>query len=85
MMRMSFLQGKSDNRMFEVYKIEIPSLAPGEKIPLVISSAYVDCLIPHPAIVAQDAKQYLVYSGEKYTPTLYATLKQKTKIKYCAR
>src|SRR5271170_4793843 len=30
-------------RIFDVYKIEIPSLAPGEKITLVISSAYVDC------------------------------------------
>lgn len=68
-------------RMFDVYKIEIPSLAPGERIPLVISSAYVDCLTPYPTIVAQDAKQYLLYSGEKYTPTLYTTLKQKTKIK----
>ena len=64
-----------------MYKVQIPSLAPGEKIPLVISTAYVDCLIPYPAIVAQDAKQYLLYSGEKYTPTLYPTLKQKTKIK----
>ena len=64
-----------------MYKIEIPSLAPGEKIPLVISSAYVDSLTPYPSIVTQDAKQYLLYDGQKYTPALYTTLKQKTKIK----
>ena len=65
-----------------MYKIQIPELSPGEKISLVISSAYVDCLTPHPSIVKQDEKQFLVYSGEKYVPTLYSTLKQKTKFKY---
>jgi len=55
---------------------------PGEKLPLVVSSAYINCLKPYPAIVAQDAKQYLLYTGEKYVPTLYSTLKQKTNIKY---
>jgi len=55
---------------------------PGEKIPLVVSSAYINCLKPYPSIVAQGAKQYLLYTGEKYVPTLYSTLKQKTNIKY---
>ena len=64
-----------------MYKIQIPELSPGEKISLVISSAYVDSLSPLPAIVTQDENQYLLYSGEKYTPTLYTTLKQKTKLK----
>ena len=57
-------------------------MIPGEKIPLVVSSAYINCLKPYPGIVAQDAKQYLLYTGEKYVPTLYTTLKQKTNIKY---
>ena len=47
-----------------------------------VSTAYVDSLTPYPAIVAQDASQYLLWTGEKYTPTFYTTLKQKTKIKY---
>lgn len=68
--------------ILQVYKIDIPELHPGEKISLVISSAYVDSLTPYPAIVEQDERQYLLYSGEKYTPTLYTTLKQKTKLKY---
>jgi oligosaccharyltransferase complex subunit alpha (ribophorin I) len=68
-------------RLLQIYKITIPELSPGEKISLMISSAYVDCLTPYPAILNQDAKQYAIYSGEKYTPTLYTTLKQKTKIK----
>ena len=57
-------------------------MGPGEKISLVISSAYVDSFTPYPAIVKQDEMQYLLYTGEKYTPTLYTTLKQKTKLKY---
>jgi Ribophorin I len=65
-----------------VYKVELPELGPGEKISLVISTAYVDCLTPYPAIVKQAEKQFLLYTGEKYTPTLYTTMKQKTKIKY---
>jgi len=56
-------------------------LKAGEKISLVISAAYVDSLTPYPAVVLQEGKQYLLYTGEKYTPTLYSTLKQKTKIK----
>ena len=70
------------SRLLQVYKVQLPELKAGEKISLVISTAYVDCLTPYPAIVAQDGKQYLLYNGEKYAPTLYATLKQKTKIKY---
>lgn len=73
----------SKNRLLQVYKVQLPELKAGEKISLVISTAYVDCLTPYPAIVAQDAKQYILYKGEKYAPTLYTTLKQKTKIKYC--
>jgi oligosaccharyltransferase complex subunit alpha (ribophorin I) len=65
--------------------VQIPELKPEEKISLVISSAYVDSLTPYPAIVAQDGKQYLLYKGEKYAPTLYTTMKQKTKIKYLIR
>jgi hypothetical protein len=68
-----------------VYKIQLPELASGEKISLVISTAYIDSLSPYPTVVAQDASQYLLYTGEKYTPTFYTTLKQKTKIKYHLR
>jgi oligosaccharyltransferase complex subunit alpha (ribophorin I) len=68
-------------RTLQLYKIGIPSLAPGEKIPLMIVSAYVDCLIPYPTIVDQDANQYLLYFGERCSPSLYTTLKQKTKLK----
>jgi hypothetical protein len=64
-----------------VYKVQLPELGSGDKISLVISSAYVDSLTAYPAVVAQDDNQYLVYAGEKYTPSLYTTLKQKTKIK----
>jgi hypothetical protein len=72
----------SNTSLLQVYKVQLPELTTGEKISLVISTAYVDCLTPYPAIVAQDGKQYLLYHGEKYTPSLYTTLKQKTKIKY---
>lgn len=65
-----------------MYKLSLPELKAGEKISLVISTAYVDSLTPYPRIVSQDGKQYLLYQGEKYAPTLYTTLKQKTKIKY---
>jgi len=61
--------------------VQIPELKAGEKISLVISAAYVDSLTPYPAIVPQEGNQYLLYKGEKYAPTLYPTLKQKTKIK----
>jgi len=70
------------SRFLQIYKVDIPELGPGERIPLTISTAYIDSLTPYPAIVAQDAEQLLLYSTRKYVPTLYKTLKQKTKIKY---
>jgi oligosaccharyltransferase complex subunit alpha (ribophorin I) len=72
----------TNERLLQVYKVTVPALDVGEKTSLMISSAYVDSLTPYPAVVSQDAKQYLLYHGEKYTPTLYTTLKQKTKVKY---
>jgi oligosaccharyltransferase complex subunit alpha (ribophorin I) len=69
-------------RFLKIYKIEIPELAPGDKIPLVISTAYIDSVTPYPAVVAQDAEQLVLYTTYKYVPTVYKTLKQKTKIKY---
>ena len=72
---------QTECRLLQIYRVQIPELKPEEKISLVISSAYIDCLVPHPAIVEQDGKQYLVFTGEKYAPTLYTTMKQKTKIK----
>jgi len=70
------------SRFLKLYKVELPPMVPAEKISLVISSAYVDSLLAYPEVVAQDAKQYLVYTGEKYATSLYNTLKQKTKIKF---
>jgi len=81
MMRAKF----SNDRTLQLFKIQLTGVSPGEKIPLVVSSAYINCLKPYPGIVAQDAKQYLLYTGEKYAPILYTTLKQKTNIKYVLR
>ena len=66
----------------QLFRIQLPELAPRGKIPLVVSSAYINCLKPYPAAVAQDAKQYLWYTGEKYSSALYPTVKQKTNLKY---
>jgi dolichyl-diphosphooligosaccharide---protein glycosyltransferase subunit 1 (ribophorin I) len=71
----------ADIRFLRIYKVTLPQLANDQKISLVVSTAYVDVLTPYPGIVAQDARQSLVYTGEKYVPSLYTTLKQKTKIK----
>jgi oligosaccharyltransferase complex subunit alpha (ribophorin I) len=76
---------KAKSSLLQVYKVQLPKLAAGDKISLVISSAFVDCLEPYPAIVSQDAKQYLLYKGFKHASTVYTTLKQKTKIKYNLR
>ena len=72
----------SPSRFLQIYKVDIPELGPGDRIPLTISTAYIDSLTPYPAVVAQGAEQLLLYSTHKYVPTLYKTLKQKTKIKY---
>jgi oligosaccharyltransferase complex subunit alpha (ribophorin I) len=39
-------------------------------------------LIPLPATIKQDEKQYLTYSFSAYVPSAYTTLKQKTKVKF---
>lgn len=70
-------------RSLQIYKVDIPALGPGDRLAVTISTAYVDSLTPYPAVVGQADEQLLLYTTYKYVPTLYKTLKQKTKIKYC--
>lgn len=58
------------------------ALKPKEQITLSISYHTLGSLVPLPASIKQDQKQYLTYSFSAYYPSAYKTLKQKTKLKF---
>jgi len=66
-----------------MYRVRLPKpLAPSEQQTLTISYAVLSALEPLPTAIAQADKQYLTYSFNAYLPSVYNTLKQKTKLKF---
>lgn len=59
-------------------------MAPGDQADLQVTVvvAGADVLERIPATIPQDGKQYLVYSGLRYVPSVYDTQKQRTKLRY---
>ena len=57
-------------------------LPPKGTITLSISWHTLGLLSPLPASIKQDEQQYLIYNFSAYVPTVYKTLKQKTKVKF---
>jgi len=67
----------------QFYRVRLPKpLAPAEQQTLTISYALLSLLQPLPAAINQADKQYLTYTFNAYLPTVYTTLKQKTKLKF---
>ena len=67
----------------QYYIVHLPEpLQPKAQITLAISYHILSSLIPLPATIKQDEKQYLTYSFSAYAPSVYPTLKQKTKVKF---
>ena len=52
------------------------------QLTLTISYNVLGSLAPLPASIKQDDKQYLTYDFSAYVPSVYPTLKQKTKVKF---
>lgn len=70
-------------RSTQYYIIRFPEpLQPKAQITLAISYHVLSSLTPLPATIKQDEKQYLTYSFSAYFPSIYPTLKQKTKVKF---
>jgi oligosaccharyltransferase complex subunit alpha (ribophorin I) len=70
---------KSGKQYFVVHLPE--PLAPKAQITLGISYSVLSALSPLPATIQQGEKQFLTYSFSAYTPSAYATVTQKTKLK----
>jgi oligosaccharyltransferase complex subunit alpha (ribophorin I) len=67
----------------QYYVLHFPEpLKPKEQITLAISYHILGALHPLPAMIEQTEKQYLTYSFSAYFPSVYPTLKQKTKVKF---
>jgi oligosaccharyltransferase complex subunit alpha (ribophorin I) len=67
----------------EFYLIHFPTpLAPNTQITLSITYSLLSALKPVPAQISQSDKQYVQYTFSAYVPSSYATLKQKTKLKF---
>ncbi|KAL8404975.1 hypothetical protein RB594_009740 [Gaeumannomyces avenae] len=70
---------KSDQ---QYYRIRLPEPLPaGSQQTLGISYYFVKAYTPLPALVTQDAPQFLSYSFSAYCPSVYVTSKQKTEVK----
>ncbi|KAI4151765.1 MAG: hypothetical protein L6R39_001954 [Caloplaca ligustica] len=66
----------------QFFRINLPqSLAPKSQLTLSNSYHILSALSPLPSKIAQQDKQYLLYTFSTYTPSAYPTLKQKTKLK----
>ncbi|EXJ89336.1 oligosaccharyl transferase complex subunit OST4 [Capronia epimyces CBS 606.96] len=57
-------------------------LQPKDAVTLSISYHIQGALKPLPVSIKQDEKQYLTYNFSAYVPTVYPTIKQKTKVKF---
>ena len=67
----------------QYYVIHFPEpIQPKGTITLSISYNILGALTPLPAAIKQDEKQYLTYDFSAYVPTVYTTIKQKTKVKF---
>jgi oligosaccharyltransferase complex subunit alpha (ribophorin I) len=67
----------------QFYRIRLPTpLAPKAQQTLGISFAYLSALNPLPANIAQQDKQFLVYTFSAFCQSAYVTLKQKTEVKF---
>lgn len=67
----------------QYYRVRLSKpLAPKAQQTLSISYAILQSLKPLPATILQNDKQFLVYSSSAYSPSVYKTQKQKTKIKF---
>jgi oligosaccharyltransferase complex subunit alpha (ribophorin I) len=67
----------------QFYRITFPeALGPSKQLTLSISYHLLSSLVPLPAAISQQDKQYLQYDFSTYAPSAYLTLKQKTKIRF---
>ncbi|KAJ6029677.1 hypothetical protein N7499_000824 [Penicillium canescens] len=67
----------------QYFVVHLPEpLAPKAQITLGISYSVLSALSPLPATIQQGEKQFLTYSFSAYTPSAYATVTQKTKVKF---
>ncbi|KAI4191132.1 MAG: hypothetical protein L6R41_000353 [Letrouitia leprolyta] len=66
----------------QFFRITLPQpLSPKSQLTLSISYHILSNLTPLPSRIAQQDKQYLLYTFSTCTPSAYTTLKQKTKLK----
>lgn len=71
------------NSPTQYYVIHLPEpLAAKGKVTLSISYNILGALTALPASIKQDEKQYLAFDFSAYVPSVYKTLKQKTKVKF---
>lgn len=71
------------NSPTQYYVVRFPEPLPAKgKITLSISYNILGALTPLPASIKQDEKQYLTYDFSAYVPSVYKTIKQKTKVKF---
>jgi oligosaccharyltransferase complex subunit alpha (ribophorin I) len=69
-------------RSTQYYITRFPEpLQPKAQLTLAISYHFLSSLTPLPATIRQDETQYLTYTFSAYVPSVYPTLKQKTKLK----
>lgn len=67
----------------QFYRVTLPApLASSAQQTLAISYYILSSLVPLPATINQQDKQYLLHSFSTYCPSAYLTQKQKTKIKF---
>ena len=67
----------------QFYRITLPKpLAPKAQLTLSITYHVLSALMPLPATIQQQDKQYLLHTFSTYAPSAYLTQKQKTKIKF---
>ncbi|KIX93445.1 uncharacterized protein Z520_10864 [Fonsecaea multimorphosa CBS 102226] len=73
--------GASKPTQYYVIHLSEP-LPPRSTVTLSISWNVLGVLSPLPASIRQEDKQYLIYNFSAYVPTVYKTVKQKTKVKF---
>ncbi len=84
---MRFYQGNQDLadhlRPAQYYIIHLTDPLPSKgTVTLSISWHTLGLLTPLPASIKQEDKQYLIYNFSAYVPSVYKTVKQKTKVKF---
>ena len=75
--------GLTDCSLTQFYRVTLPeALKPKKQQTLVISYHVLSSLVPHPAQIAQADKQYVQLTFSTFSPSVYETQTQKTKIKF---